>query len=769
MHTFLSRCRAGLWLALILWASPAGATEFPVLFVHGFCSSADTWNETLPQLSTRRYGTDAPRVYESAIGKAAIKSPFVSGTKMFRQDFSDLANGFDLLAVANVPTVRKAGELKVVIDAIKYVTGAPKVILVAHSLGGLAARAYIQGIGRNRNDAVITYGRDVAALITISTPNQGSVLANLSGKPESAACTLADTANLRDLEPGSALLQELNQQSWPSGTPIHSIISNNVGQDSDDVVTVTSQDLTTIRRYESLPDARRWLQSFDRNGILHLRVHNEATTVALFTGIIGDLDNSPAQASAASPFSIQRITWRGVPLGGVQPTPSAPPQAPAGRACDGCPKRSVGRAFLDVTLVNAVYELANLARGQVTAHITPKTWWANMKQGWVWDLDDFGVNQIGHPYQGNNYYNAARAHGLSFWESAGMTAFGSGTWEYFGETNHASVNDLINTTLGGIALGEVLHRTAWLVRDTRASGRHRLTSEIAATAIDPVTGLLRFMNGDASRISDKPADMVPTALGGIFSAGVLWRGTDTRAFNATGQPFLEMDLLYGDPTTGRSRMPYDAFGVVLRLGGGGAISEAKAQGRLLGQPMKGDRIQVNVVQNYDFMKNDAYQYGAQSFTVNAAVKFRPSANLSFRVAGWGGLTALGAVDSIPLTGIAPETPPEDSKGQGVSEGPRYYDYGPGGMFGTRVVLARGGEPLVSFVYDARHLYSLDGVRANHFLQQLRLDLLVPVRGPFGLGVAGEYFDRRTYYKEAENETGKFKFPQLRAFLTWRMS
>ena len=185
--------------------------------------------------------------------------------------------------------------------------------------------------------------------------------------------------------------------------------------------------------------------------------------------------------------------------------------------------------------------------------------------------------------------------------------------------------------------------------------------------------------------------------------------------------------------------------------------------------MKGDRIQVNVVQNYDFMKNDAYQFGAQSFTVTTALKFRPSSTLAFRVVGWGGLTALGAVDSLPLTGKAPETPPEDSAGQGVSEGPRYYDYGPGGMFGARAVLTRNGAPLAAFVYDARHLYSLDGVRANHFLQQLRLDLLVPLRGPIGIGVAGEYFDRRTYYKEEENQTQKFKFPQLRAFLTWRMS
>ena len=756
-------------LALLLCAAPAAAAELPVLFVHGFCSSADTWSETVPQLSHRRYGDDFPRVFESAAGTAAVRTSISQEAKTFLLDFSDLANGFDLLAVANVPTVRKGGEIKVVIDAIKRFTGAPAVIVVAHSLGGLATRAYIQGIARSRSDAVIGYGGDVAALIMISTPNQGSVLANLSGKPESAQCVIADTANLRDLQPTSALVRDLNQQPWPGGTVAHAVVSNNANRNSDDVVTVSSQDLTALDQYRSLPDVKHWLQTFDRDGVLHLRVHNEPATVALFTGIIDDLDRSSAHASAAPRVSMQRITWRGVPVSGVGYATRAAVQAPANSACEGCPRRSVGRAFLDTTLINVVYGLANLVRGQVTAEVTPKTWWDNMQQGWVWDLDDFGVNQIGHPYQGNNYYNAGRAHGLSFWESAGVTAFGSATWEYFGETNHASVNDLINTTLGGMALGEVLHRTAWLVRDTRASGRQRLTKEIAATVIDPVTGLMRFMSGDASLVSEKPAEMTPSALGGIFSAGVLWRGSDTRAINSTGQPFLEMDLLYGDPTTGRSRTPYDTFGIVLRLGGGGAISEATARGRLFGQPMKGDRIQLNVVQNYDFLKNDAYQYGAQSFSVNTAFNFRPSQTLTFRVSGWGGMTVLGAVDSIPLTGIVPEVPPEESAGQGVSEGPRYYDYGPGGMYGARAVLARDGAPLIAFVYDARHLYSLDGVRANHFMQQLRLDLLVPIRGPLGFGVAGEYFDRRTYYKQAENQTRKFKFPQLRAFLTWSMS
>ena len=65
-----------------------------------------------------------------------------------------------------------------------------------------------------------------------------------------------------------------------------------------------------------------------------------------------------------------------------------------------------------------------------------------------------------------------------------------------------------------------------------------------------------------------------------------------------------------------------------------------------------------------------------------------------------------------------------------------------------------------FVYDAYQLYSLDGVRANHFLQQLRLDLMAPLYRQFGVGFSGEYFDRRTYYKQEENETRKFHYPAV---------
>ena len=470
--------------------------------------------------------------------------------------------------------------------------------------------------------------------------------------------------------------------------------------------------------------------------------------------------SSPAPKHPADPMTASMIRAAFAP----------PPQVPAPgtplRLCDGCPARRLGTAFLQATYINIFYGLANLGRGQATARITPSTWWTNMKRGWEWDLDDFVVNQIGHPYQGNNYFTAGRANGLNFWESAGLTAFGSGTWEYFGETNQASLNDFINTTLGGIALGEMFHRTAWLLRDTHGTGRSRLMREIAATAIDPITGVNRFISDDSSRIVDKPAEFVPTSLGALGAAGVTWRGTDTRAVNGSGEAFLQMDLLYGDVTQGRSQEPYDAFAVRLELGGGSPLSEATVRGRLVGRPVHGGGLQVAIFQGYQFQHNDAYRFGAQSMEVNLGGTAKMSTHWSMWTSGFGGVTVLGAVDS-PVPEGAVGLPEGDANApQGVSTGPRQYDYGPGSNAGGWLHLRRDGKPIVTFAYEVHHVHVLDGVRANHVLQRARVNLLLPVRGRLGFGVAGEFFDRRTYYKQPELQDAQFHYPQLRAFFTW---
>lgn len=74
-------------------------------------------------------------------------------------------SGLNLSLESNQSSIAKqAYGLSLAIDSIKHKTGANKVILVGHSMGGLAAREYIQSYSNN----------DVAKLITIGTPHKGA-------------------------------------------------------------------------------------------------------------------------------------------------------------------------------------------------------------------------------------------------------------------------------------------------------------------------------------------------------------------------------------------------------------------------------------------------------------------------------------------------------------------------------------------------------------------------------------------------------------------
>jgi len=126
------------------------------------------------------------------------------------------------------------------------------------------------------------------------------------------------------------------------------------------------------------------------------------------------------------------------------------------------------------------------------------------------------------------------------------------------------------------------------------------------------------------------------------------------------------------------------------------------------------------------------------------------------------------VDSIPPEGsVVPEAPSD--AGQGVSTGPRFYDYGPGTNFGGLFELRRDRRDMFRLEYEAHHLHVLDGARANHLLQRLRADLAVPLPGRFGVIVTGEYFDRRTYFQTPDVEPAHFHFPQFRLSFTWNGS
>ncbi len=95
------------------------------------------------------------------------------------------------------------GALAQRIEEICAATGASRLVILAYSMGGLAARAYLRKYGAAR----------VATLITLGTPHHGTALARL-GAGE----------NARQMVPGSAWLRLLNQ--YPIAIPVVSIFSH---------------------------------------------------------------------------------------------------------------------------------------------------------------------------------------------------------------------------------------------------------------------------------------------------------------------------------------------------------------------------------------------------------------------------------------------------------------------------------------------------------------------------------------------------------------
>jgi len=122
-----------------LLKSLAGAPGLPVILVHGYMCNHRVWDSVVPSL--RANGHD---VY--AIDLEPIFSPI-----------DNYAASIDL-------AVRNALEAH----------GSNQVILVGHSMGGLAARAYLRTFGK----------ASVARLITLGSPHQGTALARHAFSPD---------------------------------------------------------------------------------------------------------------------------------------------------------------------------------------------------------------------------------------------------------------------------------------------------------------------------------------------------------------------------------------------------------------------------------------------------------------------------------------------------------------------------------------------------------------------------------------------------------
>lgn len=84
----------------------------------------------------------------------------------------------------------------------------------------------------------------------------------------------------------------------------------------------------------------------------------------------------------------------------------------------------------------------------------------------VMDQDDWAINYVGHPIAGAYYYNAVRSQNATWWQSFLFSTVQSFIWEYFieGCAEQPSIQDLIVTPVGGMALGEPAHLATMAMR-----------------------------------------------------------------------------------------------------------------------------------------------------------------------------------------------------------------------------------------------------------------------------------------------------------------
>jgi hypothetical protein len=188
------------------------------------------------------------------------------------------------------------------------------------------------------------------------------------------------------------------------------------------------------------------------------------------------------------------------------------------------------------------------------------SWSHNIQTGWEWDQDRFGMNFIVHPYSGSAFFNAARSSGYDFWGSAPFAALGSLEWEYFGENTLPSYNDIINTTIDGIFLGEVTYRVGSNILDDQTTGIERFFREFSVAVLSPTRAFSRFTQGKMFRVTSEEVYQTEP-MNVTLSAGIHRVNTVTNFQTGLTDYMFNIMLDYGNPFEVRSRKPFDYFKV----------------------------------------------------------------------------------------------------------------------------------------------------------------------------------------------------------------
>lgn len=374
--------------------------------------------------------------------------------------------------------------------------------------------------------------------------------------------------------------------------------------------------------------------------------------------------------------------------------------------------------------------------GENWANISWETIKNNLKYGFVWDYDGYLTNQFWHPYHGSNYFNAARSNGLEFWESAPYAFFGSLTWEYFFENERPSYNDIVNTPVTGITLGEISFRVSNLIIDESSTGLERIVREFSSTLIDPMQGLNRMIRGEMWRkgISPKEQD-----FGIIISFGVHSVFFDNKFNNSKSYVNLGIDLNYGNQfATSTHKKPFDFFTLHtdVNVGPGDNIVGVFASGVLWDNRIKFFDNSKNILGIYkeiDILINTIYKLSATSVTGQMINTIPLSSKLSM-------------INHIGVSAILMGA----TNSQYASEFGKDYNIGPGasGKIGVKFSLDNYGNLFAS--YKRYWIHTLSGAQSEEFVGLLSTGISFDMLKKTEIGLNLLLYERYGDYKYFPN-------------------
>jgi hypothetical protein len=381
------------------------------------------------------------------------------------------------------------------------------------------------------------------------------------------------------------------------------------------------------------------------------------------------------------------------------------------------------------------------------AVISFKTVAHNLKpRSWTWDGDGFITNQFGHPYHGSLFYNSFRVNGYNFWGSSVAAFAGSFLWEVAAENQEPAPNDLINTGFGGIIMGEMTYRLANKIIDNRSRGFKRQSSEIVAFIVNPINGFSRLVRGQWGRFDSNPGRRDSTDILADFNLGL-------RQFKANRQKgefglFGRIRFVYG---TGYAQLkkPFSNINISIEFGkdDSSLVNNVHIDGSLIGwNTRSGDRVKqaAIVTANYDFIRNQAFFYSAQSIrlSLNTDVKLWRAIKLT---------TTIGAgpivLASVPDPYMFKE---------------RFYDYCAGAGFHGTMRLDIGERFTPAIGYRGGWLKTLNGHSSHHFLHAFTAELRYKLKSGYSVAFESGYLDLYGKYKAHQSITNTYPFLRIAA-------